>query len=443
MPSVLWNYAQYAVPSKENGLTYSAGASLMKSLRFTAVTALTAAALVLPLACSDSGSTSPSLTNKGMVVVKLSDAPFPTDEVKSVDVFVVRVDARTASTDDANANEDMDNNSASGWMTLASPNAKFNLLDLQGGKSTTLGSMTLTPGTYSGLRLIIDPAQSSVTLKDGTLLNGTSTPGIKFPSADKTGIKVNLSKPLTIVAGTTTTLLVDFDVGNSFVLRGNTIHNNGLLFKPVITGTVIDAATVNANVRLANATNTALDLLQGTTALAGSTNIASLGTSSCSSVNAATPNLNVVNTGTTTPLPGLTTTFTAGNSYTIIAWPNATNVTTFNVLNNTFTPTTGQAGLRVFNATTGVTGFDVYVTAPAAPLGTATFTNALSGVATAFLSVPAGATEIRVFPTGSTTLPAAVDLTSVTLTAGQNATLIIAPPATGQTALRGVVVPGC
>lgn len=415
----------------------------MKSLRFTAVTALTAAALVLPLACSDSGSTSPSLKDKGTVVVKLADAPFPTDEVQSVDVFVVRVDARTASTDDASANSDMDNNSASGWMTLASPNAKFNLLDLQGGKSTSLGSTPLAPGSYSGLRFIIDPAQSSVTLKDGTVLTGTSTPGIKFPSADKTGIKVNLTKPLTVVAGTTTTLLVDFDVGNSFVLRGNTIHNNGLLFKPVITGTVIDAATVNANVRLANATNTALDLLQGTTALGGSTNIASLAASSCSSVNAATPNLNVVNTGTTTPLPGLATTFTVGNSYVIIAWPNASNVTTFNVLNNTFTPTSGQSGLRVFNATTGATGLDVYVTAPAAPLGTATFANAVSGAATAFLSVPAGASEIRVFPTGSTTPPAAIDLTSVNLTAGQNATLIIAPPATAGGALRAFVVPAC
>jgi hypothetical protein len=155
----------------------------MKSLRFTAVSALTAAALVLPLACSDSGSTSPSLTNKGMVVVKLTDAPFPTDEVKSVDIMVVRVDARTACTDDAEANDDLDDNSKSGWTTLASPAAKFDLLSLQGGKSTSLGSQTLSPGTYCGLRFIIDPAQSSVTLKDGTLLNGTSTPGIKFPSA--------------------------------------------------------------------------------------------------------------------------------------------------------------------------------------------------------------------------------------------------------------------
>ena len=160
-------------------------------------------------------------------------------------------------------------------------------------------------------------------------------------------------------------------------------------------------------------------------------------------MNAATPNLNVVNTGTTTPLPGLTTTFTAGNSYMIIAWPNASNVTQFTTLSNTFTPASGQAGLRVFNATTGATGYDVYVTAPNAALGTATFTNAVSGTATAYVSVPAGASEIRVFGTGTTT-PVVVDLSSVNLTAGEIATLIIAPPAANTTTpYRAFVVPAC
>jgi len=409
----------------------------MKSLRISAVTALTAAALVLPAACSDSG-TSPSLGSKGMVVVKLTDAPFPTDEVKSVDVFVVRVDARVASTDDQSANEDLDNGGSSGWVTLASPNASFNLLALQGGKSTTLGNAGLTPGSYSGFRFIIDPAQSSVTLKDGTLLNGTSTPGIKFPSADKTGLKINLSKPATIVAGTTTTLLIDFDVANSFVLRGNTIHNNGLLFKPVINGTIIDAATVNANVRLANATDAGLDLLQGTTVLGS--NVAFGAASSCSSVNAATPNLVVANTGTTTALPGLTTSFTAGNSYTIIAYPGA-SATTFVTLQNTFTPTAGQAGFRVLNTT--ATPYDVFVTALNAVLAAPpTVANATQGTASAFVSVPAGSEQIRVLGLNTLT-PVVLDVGSQTITAGTNYTLVIAPPAQGQTVIRAFLVPGC
>ena len=97
----------------------------MKSLRFSAVTALTAAALVLPMACSDSGSTAPSLKDKGMVVVKLTDAPFPTDEVKSVDVFVVRVDARVAATDDQ------------GKYTIALGRGKFTVTVQADGYATT------------------------------------------------------------------------------------------------------------------------------------------------------------------------------------------------------------------------------------------------------------------------------------------------------------------
>jgi hypothetical protein len=49
---------------------------------------------------------------------------------------------------------------------------------------------------------------------------------------------VNLDKPITIAADGTTTALADFDVSQSFVMRGNSIEANGLLFKPVVRGTV-------------------------------------------------------------------------------------------------------------------------------------------------------------------------------------------------------------
>lgn len=37
-----------------------------------------------------------------------------------------------------------------------------------------------------------------------------------------------------MIGSGTTDLLIDFDVGRSFVMRGNSISRNGLLFKPVI-----------------------------------------------------------------------------------------------------------------------------------------------------------------------------------------------------------------
>src|SRR4051812_2801276 len=325
------------------------------------LTALFAASAILATACSADG-TLPKLggsSETGTVVVKLTDAPFPTDQVKSVDIFVVRVDGRVSDVSDADADQDLDNNGSTGWRSLATPNASFDLLSLQNGTSATLGSAPLAIGTYNGLRLIIDASKSSVTLKDGTKLTGTSNPGVTFPSASRSGIKVNLSKPLTVVGGTTTTLLVDLDVGNSFVMRGNTIQQNGLLFKPVIHGSVIDAATVNANIRLANATGSALDFVQGTTALTGGSNLAFGTSSACESVNATTPNLSIRTTGTTTALPGFAPVLSAGTSYTVVAYPSGANVA-FLTLSNTFTPAAGQAGLRIVNGSGILTAFDVF-----------------------------------------------------------------------------------
>jgi hypothetical protein len=196
--------------------------------------------------------------------------------VKSVDVFVVRVDARQSDVSDADADQALDDESAArgGWKTVATPNTSFDLLSLQNGIAATLGQAMLPAATYSGFRLIIDQSKSSATLKNGMVLSGGSTPGIKFPSAGQSGIKIVLPAPVVIVAGTETDLVVDFNVGQSFVMRGNTIDQNGLLFKPVVNASITNLALTNSNVRLANASDGALTLLQNGTALAGSSSIA-------------------------------------------------------------------------------------------------------------------------------------------------------------------------
>ena len=402
-------------------------------------------AAALAAACSgDSGvTTGLNSSNSGTMVVRLTDAPFLADSLKSVDIFVVRVDARQSDVDSSGADRALsdDSSSAGGWKTVASPNASFNLLSLQNGVAATLGQADLAPGTYSGFRLIIDPTKSSVTLKGGQVLSGSTNPGVTFPSASRSGIKIVLAQPVQITAGTTTSLLVDFNVNDSFVMRGNTIDKNGLLFKPVIKATVTNLALTNANVRLANATDNALNFLQNGTALGGGSNIVFGAASSCSSVNATTPALTITQPPSTTPLAGFAPTLTAGNSFSIIAYPNASAVVQFATLSNTFTPASGQAGLRVFNGSGSATGLDVFVTASGTPLGTATIANVLAGASSAFVSVPAGSLQVRLTTTGNTTV--LLDLGSQTFTAGQNATLVIAPPMAGSTVLRGFLVPGC
>jgi hypothetical protein len=201
-----------------------------------------ALASVFLAGCGDNG---PTLSSGGQVNVQLTDAPFPFSDVKSVDIWVLRIDAKLADVDSAAAANEAD---SAGWKTIASPNASFNLLTLRNGATANLGTSNLPVGTYRSFRLVIDTDKSSVTL------NNDTKPDIKWPSAGKNGIKLILDGPFNVATGTTN-LLIDFDVGRSFVMRGNSISQNGLLFKPVIHATTQqNTGTISGTVRGDNAT---------------------------------------------------------------------------------------------------------------------------------------------------------------------------------------------
>lgn len=206
-----------------------------------AIAPLGVALLASLAACGDS--TKPG---SAPLTVLLTDAPFPYDSVARVDLHVVRIDAKQAETTDAEADDatigaenDTPGDRADGWITIATPDETVNLLDLQSGATTNLGTLTIPTGTYRSFRLILDTQQSSVTLKNGAVLTGSSAPGIKFPSAGRTGIKVVLAQPISLTANGSV-MVLDFDLSRSFVMRGNTISQNGLLFKPVIRATARD-----------------------------------------------------------------------------------------------------------------------------------------------------------------------------------------------------------
>ena len=214
----------------------------MRRSRTFLTTMLAAGVSLLGVGC-DTGSTG---SGPGKLTVLLTDAPFPFDSVTSAHVYIVRVDARQATATTAEA-EDASN---AEWTTLASPNTAVDLLTLNHGATLNLGTATLPSGTWESFRVVIDPSKSYVTLKDG------SQPDIKWPSAGQSGIKILLAEPV-VVANDSSTMVVDFDVGASFVMRGNSIHNNGLLFKPVVHGVVTDiSASFSGTVRQDSQTGT-------------------------------------------------------------------------------------------------------------------------------------------------------------------------------------------
>lgn len=186
------------------------------------------------------GSDSVTNADQGTVQVRMKDAPFPTDSVESVNVFVTKVEMRAVAADSAAADSATASSDAQahGWIVVASPNRSYNLLALRNGVFAELGATNVNEGRYSAMRIVIDPSRSDVKLKNGMTLSGTTSPNVSFPSGSSSGIKVNFSGGIDVESGDTTTVMLDFDLDNSFVLRGNSITQLGLLFKPVIQASI-------------------------------------------------------------------------------------------------------------------------------------------------------------------------------------------------------------
>lgn len=102
---------------------------------------------------------------------------------------------------------------------------------LDGGITVPLADGVVPAGDYDQLRLVVKDASV-------TLVGEENDPPriLKVPSGMETGIKVVFDGPLTIAADQAT-LVVDFDVGQSFVVTGPTPPRQ-VLFKPVLLGTV-------------------------------------------------------------------------------------------------------------------------------------------------------------------------------------------------------------
>jgi len=186
-------------------------------------------------ACSDD--TAPSDT--GTLVVRLTDAP--SDDLESATIWVSEVSVNASGGADV--------------IISSTPDVAYDLLDLQNGITATIGTASIPTGTYHQVRLLVDSAR--VVLKAGhTFSDGTNTAKLLVPSGSQTGIKVNISPPVSVTEGQTV-LVVDFDVSQSFVFQGPSDHPNGILFKPVLHATVQDvAASISGTVTPASSNAT-------------------------------------------------------------------------------------------------------------------------------------------------------------------------------------------
>jgi len=201
-------------------------------------------ALMFTSGCSKE---SPSNSNTGQLNVKITDAPFPVDMVDYANVTINKVEIRAMAPDSGKA-----------YITLTDEDFSetFDLLLLQNGVTGDLVEIDLPVGSYDLVRLHVDSAEIKV--KDGDVYH------LKVPSGAQTGIKVFIEPPIEVVGGLSAELLLDFDLSNSFVVKGNPntpAGINGFNFKPVVrainsssSGRVSGIVTDTTNAPIENAT---------------------------------------------------------------------------------------------------------------------------------------------------------------------------------------------
>ena len=186
-------------------------------------------------------------TTQAPTYTLLTDTPFPYDRVARVDLYVVSVSGTLSPTGDTTNGT---------FVTLATPNRRINLLALQGGLTDQLGAVTLPKGAMTAVRMIIDTDSSSLTLADGRVLTGATTPGIKWQSsAGRPTLNAQIIDQI-LVPDTGAVIVIDYDVGRAFIPMqelDSTSTDSSFIFSPVLnavdvlrTGTISGAVFANA-----------------------------------------------------------------------------------------------------------------------------------------------------------------------------------------------------
>lgn len=184
-------------------------------MKRTVLIILAAVSILLMPGCNKS-----SYDGPGRLIIKVTDAPFPFSSIESATVTINKVEIRKAGDGIPDGNP---------FIVISTEPKTFDLLDLRNGLVEELVNLEIPQGSYDLIRLYVDEAGLKV--KDGGEYS------VKVPSGQQTGIKLFIEPALNVAGGLTSEVLLDFDLSNSFVMRGNpdSPHGiNGFIFKPVV-----------------------------------------------------------------------------------------------------------------------------------------------------------------------------------------------------------------
>lgn len=208
-------------------------------------------ALLLAFTACEQNGNDPLLTGEGngLVVVKITDAPFPVDLVKEALVTIDRIELKN----DSVLTDTNDKDSA---FVVFEKDTTIDLLDLSNGVTAILSKIEIPVGIYKEVRLHVVEASLKVTDVDTVYK-------LKIPSGTSSGIKLKIKPALEVKEGAETELLLDFDVSRSFKVIGNDNGKKGIkgfMFMPVVraagvakTGKLEGLVADNESVKLADA----------------------------------------------------------------------------------------------------------------------------------------------------------------------------------------------
>jgi hypothetical protein len=183
--------------------------------------------VILAVAAACNGGVSPGTGGSSRVL--LTDDPFPYYRLQRVDIYVVSVSASLG------ADTGGVGSAGGQFITIATPARRINVLALQNGATDELGTVDLPSGAITAVRMVIDTDSSSITLRDGRVLTGTSTPGINWQVGTPRPTLNAVIHEQIAVPDTGAVIVIDFDVGTSFILPQEVdpaSTDSGFIFAP-------------------------------------------------------------------------------------------------------------------------------------------------------------------------------------------------------------------
>ncbi|HPT22798.1 MAG TPA: DUF4382 domain-containing protein [Bacteroidales bacterium] len=159
----------------------------------------------------------------GRLSVKITDAPFDIASVEAAYITISKIEIRQVNTDDSYP-----------FLELPLEPVTINVFELRNGITEELVNLEVPVGDYDLVRIYVDEAKLKLKGNDEEFV-------MKVPSGEQTGIKLFVDPVIHIEGGISAELLLDFDLSQSFVMRGHDARN-GFIFKPCIRAANISTA---------------------------------------------------------------------------------------------------------------------------------------------------------------------------------------------------------